>query len=180
MQNMRMIRILEDVKAFDPSASVSGIIVEQQKPKGLEILIGGRTDPTFGKVITVGMGGTLVELIRDATIRILPVTSEEITAMVQELKGYPLIRGFRNEPPRDQDGLVALIDSVARFFQESSDVVEFDLNPVFLYEKGVSIVDARIYVTDGPAPPPVHTQSLAPALLNAKSIAVIGATPGTQ
>jgi acetyl coenzyme A synthetase (ADP forming)-like protein len=170
-------RILHDVKAFDPSASVSGIIIEQQKPKGLEILIGGRIDPTFGKVITIGMGGTLVELIRDATIRILPVTSEDITAMVQELKGYPLIRGFRNEPPRDQDGLVALIDSVARFFLESSNVVEFDLNPVFLYEKGVSVVDARIYVTDGPAPRPVHKQSLAPELLNAKSIAVIGATP---
>jgi len=170
--------ILRDVKSFDPAASISGIILEEQKPKGLEILVGGRTDPTFGKVITVGMGGTLVELIRDASIRILPVSSEDIDAMIQELQGYPLIRGFRNERPRDKEGLIALIDTTARFFMDSPDVVEFDLNPVFLYEKGVAVVDARIFVTDdGPAPPVKEKQSLPPGLLNAKSIAVIGATP---
>jgi len=170
--------ILRDVNSFDPAASISGIILEEQKPKGLEILVGGRTDPTFGKVITVGMGGTLVELIRDASIRILPVSSEDIDAMIQELQGYPLIRGFRNERPRDKAGLVALIDTTARFFMECPEVVEFDLNPVFLYEKGVSVVDARIYITDeGPAPPGKEKQSLPPGLLNAKSIAVIGATP---
>ena len=170
--------ILHDVKAFDPSSSISGIIIEQQKPKGLEILIGGRIDPTFGKVITVGMGGTLVELIRDVTLRILPVSSEDSDAMIQELRGYPLIKGFRNEPPRDKEGLVALIDTVARFFLESPDVVEFDLNPVFIYEKGVSVVDARIYITDdGPVPPGIQKQSLPPDMFNAKSIAVVGATP---
>ena len=166
------------VKAFDPSASISGIIIVQQKPKGLEILVGGRIDPTFGKVITVGMGGTLVELIRDVTIRILPVSSEDIDAMIQELKGYPLIKGFRNEPPRDKEGLIALIDTVAHFFLEGSGVVEFDLNPVFVYENGVSVVDARIYITEGgPEPTAVKKQSLHPDLFNAKSIAVIGATP---
>jgi acetyl coenzyme A synthetase (ADP forming)-like protein len=170
--------IMRDVKAFDPSVSISGIIIEKQKPKGLEILIGGRIDPTFGKVITVGMGGTLVELIRDATIRILPVDPEDIDAMVRELKGYPLIQGFRNEPTRDKEGLVALVDRVANLFLESSDIVEFDLNPVFLYEKGVSVVDARIYVTDdGPAAAGIQKQPFLPELFSAKSIAVIGATP---
>jgi acetyl coenzyme A synthetase (ADP forming)-like protein len=170
--------ILHDVKAFDPEASIIGVIIEQQKPQGLEILIGGRTDPTFGKVITVGMGGTLVELIRDVTIRILPVGAEDIDAMIQELRGYPLIKGFRHEPPRDKEGLIALINTIAHVFQESPDVVEFDLNPVFLYEKGVSVVDARIYVTDdGPAPVRVPKKSLLPDVFNAKSIAVIGATP---
>ena len=67
--------ILHNVKAFDPSAIISGFVIEQQKEKGLEILVGGRTDPTFGKVITVGMGGTLVELIRDISLRVLPVTT---------------------------------------------------------------------------------------------------------
>ena len=63
--------ISHNVKVFDPSAVIDGIIVEQQKKNGLEILVGGRIDPTFGKVLTIGMGGTLVELIRDVSLRIL-------------------------------------------------------------------------------------------------------------
>ena len=64
--------ISSKVKAHDPSAAISGFIIERQEKKGLEILVGGRIDPTFGKIITVGMGGTLVELIRDVSIRVLP------------------------------------------------------------------------------------------------------------
>jgi acetyl coenzyme A synthetase (ADP forming)-like protein len=170
--------ITDTVKAFDPSAVISGIIIEQQKPQGLEILVGGRIDPTFGKIITVGMGGTLVELIRDVTIRILPVSNEDIDAMLQELQAYPLIRGFRNEPPRDKKGLITFIGTVARFFIENPDIVEFDLNPVFLYEKGVCVVDARIYVTDRSTElRRGQKQSLPPDIFNAKSIAVIGASP---
>ena len=170
--------ITDNVKASNPSAVISGIILEQQKPKGLEILVGGRIDPTFGKIITVGMGGTLVELIRDVTIRILPVSNEDIDAMLQELQAYPLIRGFRNEPPRDKKGLITLIATVARFFIENHDIVEFDLNPVFLYEKGVCVVDARIYITDkGTEFKSGQKQSLPPDIFNAKSIAVIGASP---
>lgn len=170
--------ISSNVKASAPSAQITGIIVEEQKTKGLEILVGGKTDPTFGKVLTIGMGGTLVELIRDATIRILPVSVEDIGAMLQELQAYPLIQGFRNEPPRDKDGLVALIDTVARFFIGNDTVVEFDLNPVFLYEHGVCVVDARIYVTgEAAAHPGTEKQPLVPGIFNARSIAVVGATP---
>jgi acetyl coenzyme A synthetase (ADP forming)-like protein len=170
--------ISQNVKAFDPSAIISGFIIEEQKTKGLEILVGGRTDPAFGKVITIGMGGTLVELIRDITIRVLPVSTEDIGAMLQELKAYPLIKGFRNEPARDKEALVSLIDRVARFFIRSAAIVEFDLNPVFLYEKGACVVDARIFVTDIVEEVPAPQQpSLVPGILNAQSIALIGATP---
>ena len=170
--------ISQNVKAFDPSAIISGFIIEEQKEKGLEILVGGRTDPAFGKVITIGMGGTLVELIRDITIRVLPVSTEDIGAMLQELKAYPLIKGFRNEPARDKEALVSLIDRVARFFIQSAAIVEFDLNPVFLYEKGACVVDARIFMTDVVEEVPAPQQpSLLPEILNARSIALIGATP---
>ena len=104
--------IVRNVQAFDPSAAISGLIIEQQKEKGLEILVGGRIDPTFGKIITVGMGGTLVELIKDISIRVLPVSTSDINAMIQELQAYRLIRGFRNEPARDVASLIALIESV--------------------------------------------------------------------
>ena len=170
--------ILHNVRAFDPTAIISGFVLEQQKDKGLEILVGGRTDPTFGKVITVGMGGTLVELIRDISIRVLPVTPEDINAMLLELQAYPLIKGFRNEPARDKEGLISLIDKVARFFTNSPAMVEFDLNPVFLYEKGACVVDARIFMTDTLEGVSSQRQpALLPEILNARSIALIGATP---
>ena len=170
--------IVRNVHAFDPSATISGLIIEQQKEKGLEILIGGRVDPTFGKVITVGMGGTLVELIKDISIRVLPVSSSDINAMIHELQAYRLIKGFRNEPARDINALITLIEAVARMFQESSEVIEFDLNPVLLYEKGVCVVDARFYVTDEGVISQGKQEPAMPAeILNVKSIAVIGATP---
>jgi acetyl coenzyme A synthetase (ADP forming)-like protein len=170
--------ISHNVKAFDPAAIISGFIIEQQKDKGLEILVGGRTDPTFGKVITVGMGGTLVELIRDISIRVLPVTPEDINAMLLELQAYPLIKGFRNEPARDKEALISLVDRVARFFISSPGIGEFDLNPVFLYEKGACVVDARIFISDTIDGEPAQQQSpMLPKILNARSIALIGATP---
>ena len=169
--------ILHNVKAFDPAAIISGFIIEQQKDKGLEILVGGRTDPTFGKVITVGMGGTLVELIHDISIRVLPVTPQDINAMLLELQAYPLIKGFRNEPARDKEGLISLVDRVARFFISSPSIEEFDLNPVFLYEKGACVVDARIFITDTIDMEPAQQSPMLPEILNARSIALIGATP---
>ncbi len=170
--------IVRNVQAFDPSAIILGLIIEQQKEKGLEILIGGRVDPTFGKVITVGMGGTLVELIKDVSIRVLPVNSSDINAMVHELQAYRLIKGFRNEPARDINALITLIESVARMFLECSEIVEFDLNPVFLYRVGACVVDARFYVADEDAMPEGEPEPVMPTeLLHVESIAVIGASP---
>jgi acetyl coenzyme A synthetase (ADP forming)-like protein len=170
--------IVRNVQAFDPSAAISGLIIEQQKETGLEILVGGRIDPTFGKIITVGMGGTLVELIKDISIRVLPVSTSDINAMIQELQAYRLIRGFRNGPARDMASLITLIESAARLFLDSPEVVEFDLNPVLLYEKGACVVDARFYVTDEVAIPKGQPELPLPAeIFNVKSIAVIGASP---
>jgi acetyl coenzyme A synthetase (ADP forming)-like protein len=173
--------IEKNLTSFDPTAVFSGVIIEQQKMKGLEILIGGRKDPTFGKVITVGMGGTLVELIKDVSIRVLPVGPEDISAMLLELQAYPLISGYRNEPVRDKEALIAMIASVARLFTKRDDMVEFDLNPVFLYKMGACVVDARFFVTDEAAPPDVlQKAALPPGILDAKSIAVIGASPDSN
>jgi len=170
-------KILSNVRAHNPSAVIEGIMVEQQLEKGLEIIIGGRIDPAFGKVITIGMGGTLVELIKDVSIRVLPVTTTDISAMLHELNGYRLIKGYRNEPPRDKEALVHLIDIISRFFMDSKDIVEFDINPVFLYEQGACAVDARFYRDETTAiVKPEPGQPLSKELLNVKSIALIGAS----
>jgi acetyl coenzyme A synthetase (ADP forming)-like protein len=124
------------------------------------------------------MGGTLVELIKDISIRVLPVSTSDINAMIQELQAYQLIRGFRNEPARDLVSLISLIESAARLFLDRPEIVEFDLNPVLLYEKGACVVDARFYVTDEAAIPEGRPEPPLPAeIFNVKSIAVIGASP---
>ncbi len=170
-------KILDGAKAYNPDAHIEGVIVEQQAEPGLELIIGGRTDPAFGKVITFGMGGTMVELMKDVTLRILPISEEEIRQMIKEINAYPLIAGYRGSKPRDEEELVRLITNVAKFFEENVQVVEFDINPIRLYEKGACAVDARIIVDDDikiiekvvRAPVPME-------YFNPRSIAVIGAS----
>lgn len=170
--------ILAGAEAFSSTAQVSGVLVVRQVPPGLEMIVGGRVDPTFGRIITVGMGGTLVELLRDVSIRVLPIQRDDISAMLAELQGSQLIGGYRNEPPKDREAFVTLIETVSRFFMSRPDIVEFDINPVVLHETGVSIVDARFYVTDertDAAKDPVLP--LPDDILDVHSIAVIGASP---
>ncbi|MGD1004106.1 MAG: acetate--CoA ligase family protein [Methanoregulaceae archaeon] len=169
--------ILHNVTAFDSSSKIDGVLVEQQMPPGLELIIGGKTDATFGKVITVGLGGTLVELIKDVTFRILPIDKNDIKEMVHELHGFRLIKGFRKESPKDEETLIATIDVIAQLFLSRSEVAEFDINPFVLYEKGGCAVDARFYINEdiGAKQIPEIKRAL-PPLADIKSIAVVGAS----
>jgi acetyl coenzyme A synthetase (ADP forming)-like protein len=170
-------KISRDVKTKVPGVVINGIIVEQQLPPGLELIIGGKTDPAFGKVITTGAGGTLVELLRDVSIRVLPVDENEIRTMVRELRSYRLIQGYRNQTARDEQAFVATIAAAARWFFSTPGVVEFDLNPLVLYEKGGCAVDARVYVDDAPALAVTEERPALPdQLLTIRSIAVVGAS----
>lgn len=170
-------KIIGNVKEFDPDAEIKGILILQQAPPGLELIVGGKTDPAFGKVLTFGMGGTLVELMKDITLRILPVTEESIRGMIREIDGYPMIKGYRGMKPRDEDALIELICSISRFFAENTNIVEFDINPVRLYESGACIVDARIFVDDEAVEMTAKEQSFVPIeYFTPRSIAVIGAS----
>jgi len=166
-----------NVREKIPGAVIDGILVVQQLTPGLELIIGGKTDPTFGKVITIGAGGTLVELLRDVSIRVLPIDDYEIRTMVRELRSYRLIEGYRNQAPRDEEAFVAAIAAAARWFLANPRIVEFDLNPLVLYEKGGCAVDARVYVDDTPAPViPDERAALPDQILTIRSIAVVGAS----
>ena len=170
--------ITQNVRTAYPEAEIKGIIIEAEQQPGLELIIGGKTDPTFGKVITIGMGGTLVELIRDVAVRILPASDDEIRAMIHSLAGYPLIAGFRHAAPRDEAALVQITGALVRMFLDHPEIQEFDINPVILYDKGGCAVDARIYTDNevGPA----HSQEPGPALpdtlFTIRSVAVVGAS----
>lgn len=171
-------KIIAGAKKYNNDAEIKGVIVEQQAEPGLELIIGGKTDPAFGKVLTFGMGGTLVELMKDITLRILPLDEETVRQMVKEINGYPLITGYRGMKPKDEEALVSTLMAVNRFFLENENIVEFDINPLRLYEQGALAVDARVIVSDAPAReearperPPVPME-----YFNPRSIAVVGAS----
>lgn len=170
------------VKAYDPQAVISGYLIEQEVRPGTELLIGGRTDPAFGKVLTVGMGGILVELLHDFSMRVLPVSTDEFRTMIREMTGYRLIAGYRGHRPLDEEALLSTIEKVASMFMNDPRIIEFDINPLILWEEGLCAVDARIYVHAGPLDEEVQPPVLSPVpdILHPNSIAVVGAshTPG--
>jgi len=170
-------RIVSSAKEYNPDAKIDGVIIEEQADPGLELIIGGKTDPSFGKVITFGIGGTLVELLKDVTLRILPITEEDARQMVREIKSYPLISGYRGSKPKDEETLVKAILDVCRFFGENELVKEFDINPLRLYETGACAVDSRIIMTDEKKKVERVTRPDIPLeYFNPRSVAVIGAS----
>ncbi|QSZ66627.1 CoA-binding protein [Methanofollis aquaemaris] len=174
-------QIVESAKEYDAEAEIKGVIIEEMAKPGLELILGGKTDPAFGKVITFGMGGTLVELMKDVTLRILPVSEEEIRTMVREINAYPLISGYRGMKPKDEETLVEIIAGVAKFFDENPQVTEFDINPMRLYESGACAVDARVIVDDDYQPAERKERTFVPPeYFTPRSVAVIGASSDPQ
>jgi len=170
-------QIVSNARAYDQNAEITGVIVENQAAPGLELIIGGKTDPTFGKVITFGIGGTLVELMKDVTLRILPVDEDEIRAMVKEINSYPLITGYRGSKPKDEEVLIQIIKNICKMFMEKTDLKEFDVNPIRLYDSGACAVDARIILDDDIKL--LHSDERAEVpfeYFRPKSVAVIGAS----
>ncbi|MCU0631768.1 MAG: acetate--CoA ligase family protein [Methanolinea sp.] len=171
------LHISRSVREKVPGAVLEGMMVEREYPPGLELLVGGKTDPAFGKVITFGMGGTLVELLRDVAIRVLPVDITMVKEMIREIRGYPLVRGYRNSLPLDEEALADAILRVADRFLHDPEWDEFDINPLILYQHGCVAVDARVYITPGRKPGEIALHDPAdPALFYPRSVAVIGAS----
>ena len=170
-------RILTSVRAHRPDAQVDGVLVVGQAPPGFELIIGGRTDASFGKVLTFGLGGTLVEFLQDVVVRVLPLSDDEIAGMVLQLGAYRLIQGYRDYPPLDEEALLSLIGRVARLFQDAPNLAEFDLYPVRLYGSGAMVVVARVDFDDLPVEAPcVEPDPIPPDLFLPRSIAVVGAS----
>lgn len=169
------VAILESVRDQYPDAPITGIIVEKEMPAGLELFIGGKTDPSFGRVITCGLGGTTIELFHDFSLRVLPVCRNDLEGMIRSLRSYPLIHGYRGRPALDEEQVLQCMENAVRMF-ESGETSEFDINPLILYEHGACAVDARLYRGKADSSTlPAH-QPLDPDLFHPKSIAVIGAS----
>ncbi|MDH7592911.1 MAG: acetate--CoA ligase family protein [Methanomicrobiales archaeon] len=170
-------QILSAVTANASGAEITGILVEKEVSQGLELIIGGKRDPSFGPVLSFGLGGTLVELLRDVSLEVAPFTRESIEGMVRSIRGYPLIGGYRGNPPLDREMLIDIMVKSAEMLTGDPEIREFDINPLVLYERGACGVDARIaYGANGSTRPSTAVQTLPPSWMDPESIAVVGAS----
>jgi acetyltransferase len=124
------------------------VLVTPMVAAGLEVIIGTKTDDQFGPVIMYGLGGIMVEVLKDVAFRVLPVTPTDIKHMIAETKSGPILKGIRGQAPLDQKALRKLLTICAEVAEAYPEIEEMDLNPVIVHEKGVSLVDARIILKE--------------------------------
>jgi acetyl coenzyme A synthetase (ADP forming)-like protein len=131
---------------------VTDYLVQEMVPGGVEVIVGGLIDRTFGPLVLYGSGGTLVELLGDTAFRIAPLSDADVSDMLNEVKGTALLRGFRGAPPADEKALGDVLFRVSALLQACPEIREMDLNPVKVFESGARVIDFRIRVGRRPAP----------------------------
>jgi len=137
-------RIMAIVKQKYPAAVVEGVAVQKMAEQGTEIVIGMTRDPQFGPMLMFGLGGIFVEIIKDVSFRIAPLTAEDAREMIREIKGYRLLEGYRGRAPVDISHLEKLLLKISRLAENNPDIKEMDINPIMAYSEGAVAVDARI------------------------------------
>lgn len=140
-------RVMSGARNAQPDARIDGVSVQKQARPGTEIIIGMTRDPQFGPVLMFGLGGVLVEVLKDVSFRIVPLEQRDAREMVREIKGLPLLQGYRGSEPADLAAVESLILKVSEFVQAHPEIDELDLNPVFAYRDGVIAVDARVVLS---------------------------------
>jgi acyl-CoA synthetase (NDP forming) len=137
--------IMQRANAVVPKPRVNGVLVQPMVPQGVEMVVGGRVDPLFGPLVVVGLGGILVELMKDTVLSPAPVSHDEAIAMLQSLKGVKLLQGFRNLPAVDMDRLADVVCRVSHFIADQRDLIEeLDVNPLICAGEKITAVDALI------------------------------------
>jgi len=137
-------QILESIKKHKADAKIVGVLVQEMAPSSTEVIVGAIKDPQFGPALMFGLGGIFVEVLKDVTFRVAPITVDEAREMITEVKAYPLLKGYRNQPPADIEAIVQILLNTSRLVMEHQEIKELDLNPIMVYEKGAKTVDARI------------------------------------
>ena len=128
-----------------PSQTEKKISVQKMADEPItELIIGMTTDPQFGPALMFGIGGILVELLEDVSFRIAPITEYDAKEMIHEIKGFPILDGYRGKPKADINAIIETLLKISNLVIEHEEINEMDLNPVFIYEKGLICVDARI------------------------------------
>src|SRR5438067_12258154 len=145
--------ILANAQAYKPDADITGVQVQEMLTAAQEVIIGAVTDPSFGRLVAFGLGGVLVEVLRDVTFRLAPTTRDEALSMLDGIAAAPVLRGVRGAEPVGREALVSLIQRVSALVAVFPEVVEVDCNHVFASPCCATAVDVRILVDFEPAAP---------------------------
>jgi acetyl-CoA synthetase (ADP-forming) len=136
--------ILRKVGKQFPRAVIHGVSVQKMVLPATEVIVGISKDPQFGPVIMFGLGGIFVELLKDVSFRVIPVERRDAQEMIKEIKGYPLLAGYRGKEPANIPALVEIILTLSKWIEENPQIKELELNPLFAYRDKALAVDARI------------------------------------
>ena len=174
-------KIIANAKAYKADAKITGVQVQQMLAGGQEVIIGAVTDGSFGKLVAFGLGGVLVEVLKDITFRLAPVTREEALSMLDGIQAAEMLKGVRGGDPVNRDALADMIVRVSQLVNDYPEISELDLNPVFATKDGAIAADVRIVVDyNQPAPRPRPSQDDIVKAMNRimkpQAVAVIGAS----
>lgn len=139
--------IIKSCRAYAPDANVENVSVQPMAKPGTEVIMGMTRDANFGPVIMFGLGGILVEVLKDVAFRIVPLEKCDAVEMTNELKGKKLLEGYRGQEPVDVAFLHEMLVKLSDFIQATPGIEEIDMNPVFAYRDGAIVVDARIILS---------------------------------
>jgi acetate---CoA ligase (ADP-forming) len=137
-------KIIKNAAAYHPGADIRGCIVSPMAGEGVEVIIGTKIDDQFGPIVMFGLGGILVEVVKDVSFRVLPVSRYWAATMLDELKASAILDGVRGRPPCDKQAIAKLIEKVSQIIEAYPAIHEMDLNPVIVHEDGLTIVDAPL------------------------------------
>jgi len=173
--------IISNAKEYAPNARIEGVQVQQMLPPGQEVIVGAVTDPTFGKVVAFGLGGVLVEVLKDVTFRLAPVTGDEAVSMLDSIGAAEILRGVRGAPAVDRWALAEQIRRVSTLVTDFPQIAEVDLNPVIATPEGAMAADIRVILAEGaPAERQKFSRKEILAAMNRlmkpTSVAVVGAS----
>ncbi len=136
--------IMASCTAKHPDADIEGIAVQGMAKAGTEVIIGMTKDSSFGPVLMFGLGGIFVEVLKDVAFRIVPLEKNDASEMIGEIKGKKLLEGYRGEDPADIPYLEEMLLKLSALVDKTESIAEIDMNPVFAYQQGAVVVDARI------------------------------------
>lgn len=144
-------RLITDARNAYPQARVDGILIEEMiQDGGTEVILGTVIDPVFEHVLMFGLGGIFVEVLKDVTFRLIPMTQRDASEMLEEIRAAPVLDGVRGQPPANKEELISLILKLSDLVAANKEIAECDLNPVFAGPEKASVVDARLVLRPWP------------------------------
>jgi acetyl coenzyme A synthetase (ADP forming)-like protein len=173
--------ILANARKYKSDARIEGIQIQQMLLGGQEVIVGAVTDGSFGKLVAFGLGGVLVEVLKDITFRLAPATKQDALSMLDGIQAHEMLKGVRGSEPANRDAIADIIVNVSKLITDFPEIAEMDLNPVFATRASAIAADVRIVVDFAPKPPrprPNHDDIVRQMnrIMKPKAVAVIGAS----